>query len=361
MSLRAPNGRRATMPPQRAFAGASVSPPPVHHMRNVPSHLALSGMSSPKTPASPAHRASQSPAHYNGNNYVSFNNGMTPLPVRQSLVVPAAWNGVSPRHTVSPRQVLQRQSTGPIKVNRAPVRNLSISSTASTVSTAQGSYQRVSSRERESRRKEPEIFQQELESMDEELRALCESIDSDKDGVISRWDFFSAVQDNESVATTLLPGRDGSQVMKSSDTFDEADRVYRHMAGNKGRLTYTDFALQWMAAKAPKEKLPSDLYDIFNIIDVGGVGEVSRLALLSAVEASALVAIRLLPGVDASVPEQVFTATQDLFDAISHGKRRITLLDFEEHFKKRRPSLTMSRSRACVLPGNGMLWRAPVY
>eukprot|EP00434_Breviolum_minutum_P024886 symbB.v1.2.021979.t1/scaffold1899.1/size238565/15 len=344
------------MAPTRSYSGVSLSPPPLHHLRHVPSHLALSGLSprqvmTPKGPATPTspgiHGFQQIPTRY------SFG---------QSLAVPVAWSSPrTPRHTAPARQSF----TVPVKV-RAAVRNLSTSSTTSTVSTPNSLQERAPSREPRYKEKEREKMEkmekEESVVIDDEMRALCRAIDSDKDGYISRWDFFSAVQSKEEVAKTLLPKRDASLTMKCPDTFDEVERIFRHMAGSKGRIAYSEFAMYWQSmVQAPKERLASDLQDIFKIIDVGGTGEISRLALLSAVENSPLVAVRLLPGVNTEDPEQTFTATEDLFDTISHGKRRVTFLDFEEHFKKRRPSLTMSRSKAAVQPGNGLLWRSHLY
>lgn len=352
------------MAPTRNYSGVSLSPPPLHHLRHVPSHLALSGLSprsvvlTPKSPATPTTPSTSS--SLGGTGIHGFQHVPTRYSFGQSLAVPVAWS--SPR---TPRQSAPaRQSfTVPVKV-RAAVRNLSTASTSSTVSAPNSSQERAPSREPHNKDKDKdhkEKFEREMECLDEGLRALFSEMDSDKDGFISRWDFFAAVQKNEEVAKTILPKRDASLTMKCPDTFDEVERIFEHMAGSKGRISYTDFAIYWQSAKAPKEKLASDLHDTFKIIDVGGNGEISRLALLSAVETSPLVAVRLLPGVDTQDPEQAFTATQDLFDKISHGKRRVTLLDFEEHFKKRRPSLTMSRSKAAVQPGNGLLWRSHLY
>ncbi|CAK9006280.1 unnamed protein product [Durusdinium trenchii] len=293
------------MAPPRNFSGVSLSPPPLHHLRQVPSHLALSGLASPRSVMTP--KSAMTPRSPGVQGF------QTPTPTRYSFGSPFGGSAAAPVAWPSPQRPYRappaRQSfTAPVKV-RAAVRNLSTSSTTSTVSTQNSSLDRAPSREPRPMTQK-ERLEKELESLDEEMRELCQGMDSDKDGFISRWDFFKAVQKNELVAKTLLPGRDAQMAMKCADTFDEVERIFRHMAGSKGRITYTDLAMYWQAAQVPKEKLASDLHDIFKIIDVDGCGEISRLALLNAVEASPLVAVRLLPGVNCQEPEEIFTATQ---------------------------------------------------
>ncbi|CAE7209418.1 unnamed protein product [Symbiodinium sp. CCMP2592] len=171
--------------------------------------------------------------------------------------------------------------SGMSKMRRMPIR---MDSTASTASTEASPYGRALSRDSYTER------------LDEELRVLCESIDQDKDGRISKWELFRAVQKSEEIARTLLPGRDPSIVMKCPDTFDEVDRLYHKISGGQERISYATFALYWQQAQAPKDNGPRDLQDVFNMIDAGHTGEISKLAMLHAVETSPLVARRLFPG-----------------------------------------------------------------
>jgi len=235
--------------------------------------------------------------------------------------------------------------SGMSKMRRMPIR---MDSTASTASTEASPYGRALSRDSYTER------------LDEELRILCESIDQDKDGRISKWELFRAVQKSEEIARTLLPGRDPSIVMKCPDTFDEVDRLYHKISGGQERISYATFALYWQQAQAPKDNGHRDLQDVFNMIDAGHTGEISKLAMLHAVETSPLVARRLFPGINCQDPERAFTAVQELFDAMSYGSRRVSFADFEEFFRKQKPARPMSsRPSAIVQPGHGWLWHAP--
>eukprot|EP00913_Durusdinium_trenchii_P001134 g1042.t1 len=308
------------MAPPRNFSGVSLSPPPLHHLRQVPSHLALSGLASPRSVMTP--KSAMTPRSPGVQGF------QTPTPTRYSFGSPFGGSAAAPVAWPSPQRPYRappaRQSfTAPVKV-RAAVRNLSTSSTTSTVSTQNSSLDRAPSRsecpqiiEREGDDQDIQyLFGGQLISAEDQLGD--QSVSKDKDGFISRWDFFKAVQKNELVAKTLLPGRDAQMAMKCADTFDEVERIFRHMAGSKGRITYTDLAMYWQAAQ-----LASDLHDIFKIIDVDGCGEISRLALLNAVEASPLVAVRLLPGVNCQEPEEIFTATQDLPETAGDCRRAV--------------------------------------
>lgn len=173
--------------------------------------------------------------------------------------------------------------------------------------------------------------------LDADVQDVCERIDTDGNGYISKLELIAAVQRDEVVADFVLPGKDHSQLMSNEETFDEVDALFDQISGGKQRIKYIDFAKHFKKASSEKTSNACEMRAIYDLIDADGSGNVSKLELLAAVQASPAVAAFILPGIESSCVmncEKTFDAVNKMFEAISGGKRRIDFSDFEAHFKK---------------------------
>jgi len=193
------------------------------------------------------------------------------------------------------------------------------------------------------------------DGLSEEMRSLCERLDRDRNGRISRWELLQAVQSQVDVALVLV-GHDGSNVMSCEDAFDEADCVFSRILGSKESVSYAEFVSFWQRAQV-QDAQSDDVSRIFKLIDEDGKGTVSKLALLLAVERSADVAAFVLPGmVKQQQRQKTFESVHKLFEAIAEAKQRADLSDFQAYFQNKdveRPS-----GKAAIRPGKSSLWTA---
>eukprot|EP00440_Ansanella_granifera_P009312 gb/GFBE01010092.1/.p1 GENE.gb/GFBE01010092.1/~~gb/GFBE01010092.1/.p1 ORF type:complete len:802 (+),score=165.55 gb/GFBE01010092.1/:1-2406(+) len=177
-----------------------------------------------------------------------------------------------------------------------------------------------------------------LDDLDAEVRSICERIDTDGNGFISKLELIAAVQNDPVVASYVLPGKDSSRLMSCEETFDEVDAIFDQISGGKQRIKYADFASHFRKAAAEQTSNANEMRIIYDLIDADGNGSISKLELVAAVQAKTDVAAFLLPGMNCGNHvmncEKTFDAINSIFESIAGGKRRIDFADFEAYFRK---------------------------
>eukprot|EP00933_Yihiella_yeosuensis_P030447 TRINITY_DN24093_c0_g1_i1.p1 TRINITY_DN24093_c0_g1~~TRINITY_DN24093_c0_g1_i1.p1 ORF type:complete len:831 (+),score=183.30 TRINITY_DN24093_c0_g1_i1:104-2596(+) len=173
--------------------------------------------------------------------------------------------------------------------------------------------------------------------LDDNVRDICERIDTDGNGYISKLEMIAAVQHDKVVASFVLPGKDSSQLMSEEDTFDEVDAIFDKIACGKQRIKYGDFAAHFKKKASEKTSNACEMRAIYSLIDADGNGSISKLELVGAVQANPAVAAFILPGMNSNhvlEDEKTFDAINHVFEAIAGGKRRIDFSDFASYYKK---------------------------
>jgi len=163
------------------------------------------------------------------------------------------------------------------------------------------------------------------------------TIDADRNGSISKLELFEAAQRHQRVSSLILPGLDCRSLMTDEKSFDAADALFDSIAGGKQRIKIREFVAHFRRAKAPPSGDTDEIRSVYRLIDADGNGSISKLELVAAVMRNPRVSELLLPGVDTRnvlSDEEAFDAVNSIFEAISGGKQRIYLEDFEEHFKR---------------------------
>lgn len=201
-----------------------------------------------------------------------------------------------------------------------------------------------------------------LDDLDTDVVAMCERIDTDGNGFISKLELIAAVQNDPVVAAYVLPAGD-SRLSSCEETFDQVDALFDKMAGGKQRMKYVEFAAHFRKMASEKTANAYEMRAIYDLIDADGNGAVSKFELVAAVQSRKEVADFVLPWASSNVMncEETFDAINSIFEVIAGGKRRIEFADFEAHFRKVMPvqpqqRLTRDRSvtRVFVIgPGFG--------
>jgi len=176
---------------------------------------------------------------------------------------------------------------------------------------------------------------------DARMLAICERIDADKNGSISKLELIAAVHRDTEVADLILPGRDSSLLMRDEQSFDDVDAIFDAIAGGKQRIRYDDFVMHFRGGPTQHISNAGELRSLYDLIDADGNGCISKLELVAAVQHQAAVAALVLPGIDGRnvmSDEPTFDAVGSIFEAIACGKRRIGFVDFEAYFRKDAPA-----------------------
>lgn len=177
-----------------------------------------------------------------------------------------------------------------------------------------------------------------VDELDAEVRDVCERIDTDGNGFISKLELIAAVQRDAVVAAYVLPGKDSSRLMSCEETFDEVDAIFDEIACGKQRVKYAAFAAHFRKAASQKTANSCEMRAMYSLIDADGSGSISKLEMVAAVQAKPEVAAFILGGEcsgnNAMNCEKTFDMINHVFEAIAGGKRRIEFADFEAYFKK---------------------------
>lgn len=83
-----------------------------------------------------------------------------------------------------------------------------------------------------------------------------------------------------------------------------------------------------------KETMDEETKRIYRLIDPNGNGYISKLQLIAAVKKHKEVQDFIFPGSDPMSEEDVFEATDSVFDAIASGRQRVKFSEFSTHFRK---------------------------
>jgi len=177
-----------------------------------------------------------------------------------------------------------------------------------------------------------------VEEMDAEVREICQRIDTDHNGCISKLELIAAVQRDATVAAFVLPDQDAEH-RSDEETFDAVDAIFDQIAAGKQRIKYTDLAAHFQKeASTNKMDNTDELRKFYDLIDADKSGSISKLEIIAAVQANKEVADFLLPNLDGAdhvmESEATFDAINSLFQTIAGGKRRIDFADFKAYFKK---------------------------
>jgi len=183
-----------------------------------------------------------------------------------------------------------------------------------------------------------------VEELDADIRAICERIDTDGNGCISKLELIAAVQREPTVASFILPDQESRS---DEETFDAVDAIFDQIAGGKQRIKYTELAAHFKKAGSDKTDNTKELRKLYDLIDADKSGSISKLEIIAAVQANKEVANFLLPDLEGADHvmdcEATFDTINSLFQTIAGGKRRIDFADFKAYFKKVTSTLRVER------------------
>jgi Ca2+-binding EF-hand superfamily protein len=151
----------------------------------------------------------------------------------------------------------------------------------------------------------------------------------------------------------VLPGEDVSNLLRDESKFDAVEELFDAIGADGNRIKFSQFVAHFRKAMSEDKSDESDIMATFAAVDADGSGSISKLELVAAMQRVPRVAQFVLPGVDSSrvmQEEWSFDMVTAVFQAISHGKRRIDLADWLAYFRRlrkanNRPKLFRSRSQ----------------
>ncbi|CAJ1386163.1 unnamed protein product [Effrenium voratum] len=181
-----------------------------------------------------------------------------------------------------------------------------------------------------------------FDELSAEVREICERIDTDRNGSISKLELVAAVQKDPKVAAFVLPDQKkicgGLCGGGDEDLFDAVMEIFDVISGGKQRIKYADLAAHHKKAKNQPPEEKSEMSRIYEIIDADKSGSISKFEIIEAVKVKAEVAKFLLPHMESAQKvmesEEAFDEINSLFQTIAGGKKRIDFADFEAYFKK---------------------------
>ncbi|CAK0893331.1 unnamed protein product [Prorocentrum cordatum] len=184
-------------------------------------------------------------------------------------------------------------------------------------------------------------------------REVFVRIDANGDGAVSKLEFMRSVAKDSAVAAFVLPGEDSSNLLQDESKFDAAEQVFEAISADRNRIRFGDFTAYFRRVLSEDKSDESEMRAVFAAIDADGSGSISKLELVAAMQGKPAVAQFVMPGVDSSKvmqEEWSFDMVSAVFQAISHGKRRIDLADWLAYFQRVKrassaPKLMRTRSQ----------------
>jgi Ca2+-binding EF-hand superfamily protein len=163
-----------------------------------------------------------------------------------------------------------------------------------------------------------------------------------------------SIANDSTVAAFVLPGEECStDLLEDESKFDVTEETFDAIGGDRNRITFSDFLAHFRRAMSEEKSDEGDMRAIFTAIDADGSGSISKLEFVAAMQGKPTVAQFVLPGVDSSKvmqEEWSFDMVTAVFQAISHGKRRIDLANWLAYFRRLKranaaPKLHRTKSR----------------
>jgi len=177
-------------------------------------------------------------------------------------------------------------------------------------------------------------------------------IDVDCDGSISKLELLAAMARHRTVDDFVLPGFDCGSALTDESSFEAVSAIFDAIGGGKARINRKEFVeyfrLKAEASRSRGADAKEDLGSIYKLIDADGRGTFSNFELLGAMQRFAKVADLLLPGIDRRSilrDETSFDAANGVWDAMSHGNRRIGFTEFAAYFSEAKPRGTPDAQR----------------
>jgi Ca2+-binding EF-hand superfamily protein len=146
-----------------------------------------------------------------------------------------------------------------------------------------------------------------------------------------------SVARDSTVSAFVLPGEDTSNLLQDESKFDAAEEVFDAISADRNRINFADFAAHFRRVMSQDKSDEGEMRAVFAAIDTDRSGSISKLELVAAMQKNNAVAQFVMPGVDSSKvmqEEWSFDMVSSVFQAISHGKRRIDFADWLAYFQR---------------------------
>jgi len=184
-------------------------------------------------------------------------------------------------------------------------------------------------------------------------REIFMRIDANSDGAVSKLEFVHSVARDSTVSAFVLPGEDNSNLLQDESKFDAAEEAFEAISADRNRINFSDFVAHFRRVMSEDKSDKGEMRAVFDAIDTDGSGSISKLELVAAMQGNPRVAQFVMPGVDSSKvmqEEWSFDMVSTVFQAISHGKRRIDFADWLAYFQRVKkannaPNLTRTKSQ----------------